>query len=184
MCLSKSNTVKKEEGKINFEKSQKIKILSLGSFMAFLIAISPYIFYLYESFPDTKTWNTFLFNFETRNNPSLYVIAWYFMNKFIPLMLLIIWFFTCKHWWYHVILIPISMYIFQLFSLVNDDIRYIDEFEIYYIIPVMMIVIPIVYLIRLKLFDKLVHGIDIDKIDKELKEYQDKERDIYNETNS
>ena len=99
-------------------------------------------------------------------------------------MLLIIWFFTCKHWWYHVILIPISMYIFQLVSSLNDDVRYIDEFEIYYIIPVMMIVIPIVYLIRLKLFDKVVHGIDLDKIDKELKEYQDKERDLYNETNS
>ncbi len=69
------------------------------------------------------------------------------------------------------------MYIFQLVSSLNDDIEYIDEFEIYYIIPVMMIVIPVVYLIRLKLFDKVVHGIDLDKIDKELKEYENLESD-------
>ncbi|EIJ40224.1 hypothetical protein JoomaDRAFT_3278 [Galbibacter orientalis DSM 19592] len=176
--------MKKNKSSYELEKNRKTKALALGSIMAFLIAISPYLFYLYESFPQEQVWETFFFTFKTSHYSTLYVAAWNVMNKFVPLMLLIIWFFTCKHWWYHVILIPISMYIFQLVSSLNDDIRYIDEFEIYYIIPVMMIVIPIVYLIRLKLFDKVVHGIDLDKIDKELKEYQDKERDLYNETNS
>ena len=175
---------KKSKSSSGIEKSRKTRALALGSVMAFIIAISPYFFYLYESFPQDQVWETFFITFKTSYYSSLYMAAWNVMNKFVPLMLLIIWFFTCKHWWYHVILIPISMYIFQLVSSLNDDVRYIDEFEIYYIIPVMMIVIPIVYLIRLKLFDKVVHGIDLDKIDKELKEYQDKERDLYNETNS
>ncbi|WP_456867319.1 hypothetical protein [Galbibacter sp. BG1] len=169
---------KLKEKKKKHDNSEKAKLITIGSAIAFFIAISPYIFYLYESFPLEQVWETKLYTFNTSFYPTLYMAAWIFMNKFVPLMLLIIWFFTCKHWWYHVILIPISMYIFQLFSSLNDDIQFIDEFEIYYIIPVMMIVIPIVYLIRLKLFDKLVHGIDIDKIDKELKEYQDKERDL------
>ncbi|MCX2680796.1 hypothetical protein OOZ15_12655 [Galbibacter sp. EGI 63066] len=160
------------------EKKKKARLLVLGSIVAFIIAISPYIFYLYESFPQEQTWETWLFTFRSTYYPTLYMAAWNFMNKFVPLLLLIIWFFTCKHWWYHVILIPISMFIFQLFSSLNDDAQFVDEFEIYYIIPVMMIVIPIVYLIRLKLFDKLVHGIDLDKIDKELKEYEEKEKGI------
>ncbi|MCM5663191.1 hypothetical protein [Galbibacter mesophilus] len=68
------------------------------------------------------------------------------------------------------------MYFFQLLSVINDDVKYIDEFEIYYIIPVMMVVVPVVYFIRIKLFDKYIHGIDLDKIDAELKEYEEKEQ--------
>lgn len=90
-------------------------------------------------------------------------------------MLLTIWFFTCRHWWYHVILIPISMYVLQLLGSLNAEVQYVDEFEIYYIIPVMMIIIPIVYIVRLKLVDKYVHGIDLEKIDNELKAYKEKE---------
>ncbi len=66
------------------------------------------------------------------------------------------------------------MFLFQLISILNEDNRFIDEFEIYWLIPIMMVVIPIVYLIRLKLFDKYVNGIDLKQIDKEIKEYETK----------
>src|SRR5690606_18312489 len=143
--------------------------------MAILIAISPYLFYLYESFPNNNVWHTSFFDFKTEFYPSLYVAAWTIMNKIVPLMLLTIWFFTCKHWWYHVILIPISMYVFQLFSSFNAEIQYVDEFEIYYTIPVMMIIIAIVYIVRLKLVDEFVHGIHLAIFNKELKAYKEKE---------
>jgi len=77
-----------------------------------------------------------------------------------------------------VILIPISMYILQLLSSINAEAQYVDEFEIYYIIPVMMIVVPIVYIIRIKLVDKYVHGIDMEKIDQELDSYKNKENEL------
>jgi len=145
------------------------KSILFGSLIALSIAISPYIFYLYNSFPDDQTtWEVLFFSFNTESYPSLFVKAWYFVQKFVPLMLIVIWFFTCKHWWYHVILIPLSMYSFQLFSVLNEDAKFVDEIEYIYIIPIMMIVIPFVYLIRLKLFDKVVHGIDLKKLDEEL----------------
>ncbi len=162
--------------KQNLERKLRYRFLSLGSLIALIIAISPYLFYLYESFPRTQKWETVLITFETSKYPTLYHYAWFLFSKFIPLLLLSIWFFTCKHWWYHVILIPLSMYFFQLLSVINDDVKYIDEFEIYYIIPVMMVVVPVVYFIRIKLFDKYIHGIDLDKIDAELKEYEEKEQ--------
>lgn len=159
--------------------TDRISLIS-GSVIAVLIAIAPYIFYLYESFPtDSNIWETSFFTFQSRID--LYTSAWLFFGKFVPLYLFILWFFTCKHWWYHVLLIPISMYIFQLFSALNDDIRYVDEFEIYYIIPVMMIIIPMVYLIRLKLFDRFVHGIDLRKIDEELEKYDALEQELERE---
>ncbi|ETN95563.1 hypothetical protein SAMN04487906_2660 [Zhouia amylolytica] len=152
----------------------KVKLISVGTLVAVLIAISPYVFYLYESLPLDNTWNTPFFDFKTDYFATIYMMAWVFMNKFVPFYLLILWFLTCRHWWYHIILIPISMFMFQMVVTINDEARYVDEFEIYYIIPVMMVVIPIVYLIRAKIFDKIVHGIDLKEIEKELKEYEEK----------
>ena len=165
----------------NLKTKKEGSSILTGSIIAILIAITPYIFYLYESFPrDSNVWETNFFTFESIID--LYTAAWFFFGKFVPLYLLILWFLTCKHWWYHVILIPISMYIFQLISVVNNDIRYADEWEIYWIIPIMMIVIPLVYLIRLKLFDKFVHGIDLRKIDEELEKYEAMDRELERES--
>ncbi|WP_430408335.1 hypothetical protein [Kordia sp.] len=152
--------------------------LVTGSIIAIIIAISPYIFYLYESFPNEQVWETFLFTFKSKY--SLYDTAWVFFGKLVPLIFLILWFFTCRDWWYHVILIPIAMYSFQILALINEE-RDIDETEIYWLIPIMMIIIPSVYLIRIKLFDKYVYGIDLKKIDAELAEYERKEQEMLEE---
>ncbi|WP_224490537.1 hypothetical protein [Robertkochia flava] len=163
-----------------FKKRKESFNLVTGSIVAILIAVSPYIFYLYESFPREETWKTWFFYFSSKRD--LFTTAWLIFSKLVPLYLITIWFLTCKHWWYHAILIPISMYVFQLMSLFNEDIRFIDEFEIYYIIPIMMIVIPLVYLIRLKIFDKVVHGIDLKQIDKELEKYDALDRELERES--
>ena len=160
---------------------RKSKSLVTGSIVAILIAITPYIFYLYQSFPDDNSWETFLFTF--RSSDSLYTIAWLLTGKVVPLMLLILWFFTCRDWWYHVLLIPIAMYVFQIYSIIHDDSNPVDEVEIYWLIPIMMIIIPIVYFIRIKLFDKYVYGIDLKKIDAELAEYERKEKEREKEEN-
>ncbi len=65
------------------------------------------------------------------------------------------------------------MFAFQLFSIINDEQRYFDEVEIFLIIPIMLIIAPIVYLIRIKIFEKLVTGIDIKEIEEELEKYND-----------
>ncbi|UGU15847.1 hypothetical protein LS482_19475 [Sinomicrobium kalidii] len=70
------------------------------------------------------------------------------------------------------------MYSFQLINIINDNAQYFDEIEIYYIIPIMLIVIPVVYLLRLKLFDRVVHGIDMRKLDEELKKYEVEDDDF------
>jgi hypothetical protein len=44
-----------------------------------------------------------------------------------------------------------------------------DELEIYYLIPLMMILVPAVYLIRAKLFSK-VRGTDLESFEAELME--------------
>ncbi len=127
----------------------------MGSIVATLIAATPYLFYLYESVPDVKKWNTFLFIYESNYYESVFVLAWTLTGKLIPLILLFIWFFTCKHWWYHVLLVPISMYVYQIFTTISDDLKYVDSNQLIYLIPIMAVIVPSVYLIRARIFNKI-----------------------------
>lgn len=68
------------------------------------------------------------------------------------------------------------MYAFQIFGMIANDLKYIDEVEIYWLIPIMLVITPFVYFIRVKLFDKHVLGIDLEAMDAELKQYKEKER--------
>ena len=69
------------------------------------------------------------------------------------------------------------MYTFQLFEVVYSEDDWIDIENILWLLPVCMVVIPFVYFVRVKLYDKHVHGIDLDAMDAELKYYKNKERD-------
>lgn len=152
----------------NSPKKRKSRSLLIGSMIAIIIAITPFIFYSYEYFPHGPTLETWLFTYVSKYQESVSLAMWIYLGKIVPLLLLILWFFTCKHWWYHTILIPAAMYSFQLFSSIVEDTGYIDEVEIYWLLPIMMIIIPFVYFIRVKLFDKHVLGIDLEAMEKEL----------------
>ncbi|WP_234971607.1 hypothetical protein [Mesonia phycicola] len=163
------STQRKTTSKTMISSSTKVKSKSLltGSIIALLIIISPYLFYSYRSFPDTKIWETAIFTYKSGFYDGVNVSMWTLLTKFVPLYLLTVWFLTCKHWWYHVILIPIGMYLFQLISALNDDIIFFDEVEIWYLIPVMSVIVPLVYLIRAKIFASM-HNPSLEEIEYEL----------------
>ncbi len=149
---------------LNRFKTDKKPIIS-GGIVVFFIALTPFMFYMYESFPRTNSWETSLFTWKT-SFPDWYSFAWYFSGKFIPLFLLLLWFFTCKHWWHWIILVPIAMYSFQLWGVLNES-NNLDSLELYYIIPLMLVVVPSVYLIRAKLFAR-IRGNDLASFEAEL----------------
>tara|TARA_B110000503_G_scaffold135115_2_gene215127 strand:- start:222 stop:749 length:528 start_codon:yes stop_codon:yes gene_type:complete len=139
--------------------------LFIGGVIVLFIAISPILFYSYGSFPSVKVWETSFFTLETGFR-DWNAYAWYLIGKIVPLYLLLLWFFTCKHWWHWIILVPIAMYSFQLWGLINESGGY-DELEIYYLIPLMMFLIPAVYLIRARLFNSL-RGDDLGTFEEDL----------------
>ncbi|WP_235841582.1 hypothetical protein [Confluentibacter sediminis] len=146
---------------------QDRKSLILGSIIATLIAITPYLFYLYESVPVKKTWNTFLFTYNSGFYQDANASMWVLTSKIVPLLLLIIWFFTCRHWWYHSLLVPISMYSYQIFITIGSDFEYIDSNQLIYLIPIMAIIVPSIYLIRAKIFN------EINTVSKTMEELED-----------
>lgn len=156
---------KSTRGRLKFRHTDK-KSLIYGGIVVILIALTPFIYYSYESFPlDSQVWETPFFSMTTKY-PSFYNYAWFLTGKIIPILLLLIWFFTCKHWWHWIILVPLSMYVFQLWSIIHQS-RSVDEIEIIYVIPLMMVLVPFVYLIRAKLFNK-VRGDDLKSFEEEL----------------
>ena len=142
-----------------------------GSIIAILIAVSPYVFYLYEIFPDGPFWENSLFTYESKYYENVQTAIWTYLGKITPLLLLLIWFLTCKHWWYHTILVPIVMYSFQLIIAFTDDVygegAYIlDTNGLIYLAPFFIGILCIVYLIRIKVFDR-IYGIDLTEIERE-----------------
>ncbi|RCW90758.1 hypothetical protein [Winogradskyella arenosi] len=127
----------------------------MGSIVATLVAATPFLFYIYEYVPDTKTWDTFVGTYHSNYYKSANVGIWVLMMKFVPLLLSLLWFLTCRHWWYHALLIPIVMFSFQTISAFNDEVLFMDELHIVWLLPFMAIVFPSIYLIRAKMFNKI-----------------------------
>jgi len=146
------------------------KIIISGSIIATLIAITPYLFYLYKEVPSSQTWETMFYTFNSEIIGDVRVVVWTLTGKIIPLLLLIIWFFTCRHWWYHALLVPIAMYSYQIISFSLTKTKFVDEFELIHIIPFMAVIIPSIYLIRARLFNRLNSvGKSIQELEDELK---------------
>ena len=141
--------------------------LLTGSIIAFLIAFSPYIFYLYEIFPDGPVWENSFFIYESRYYMNVTTAMWTYFGKIMPLVLLLIWFFTCKHWWYHAILVPITMYTYQLVAAIYEDVYLIvnpmDTNQLIYLAPFFFVILVITYLVRIQIFDR-IYGIDLSEL--------------------
>ena len=152
------------------KKKIKKKIF-LESIFVFFIALSPFLYKVYDYLPEDPEATISIFGVIIDNNGfhdvSTYI--WFLMSKIVPLYLMVFWFMTAKNWWYHIILIPIAMYAFQVFEVVFDSDDFVDTENIWWLLPICMVIIPIVYFIRIKLYDKYVHGIDLEAMDAELK---------------
>ncbi len=173
-----------------YKKKKAKKKIFLESLVVFFIAISPFLYKVYEYLPIDNNGSISILWFSIGPNgfedASFYI--WFLTTKIVPLYLLLFWFLTSRDWWYHIIIIPIAMYAFQLFEVIFDSDLQIDTDNIWWLIPICMITIPFVYFIRIKLYDKHVHGIDLEAIDAELEALKakgfDSNDDIDNEKKS
>lgn len=158
------------------QKRKTKKRFLLESLAILLIIGSPFIFKLHDYVPQEASVNILGFELTSNGFRDVSIYIWFLLGKIVPLYLLVIWFLTCKHWWYHIILIPICMYAFQIFEVIYSEDLVVDTENLLWLLPVCMVVIPFVYFIRLKLFDKYVHGIDVEAMNAELEYYKNKEK--------
>jgi len=144
-------------------KSNKKTSLLIGSLMVILIVFSPYLLYFYQSFPqDLENWDTIFGQIKGGYYGTVFVFMYTLFSKFVPLMLLFIWFITNKQWWSHSLIIPISVYLFQLISVINDSENFIDEVEFIYTVPFLVVILVILYFIRSKI-SIYIQAVDLKK---------------------
>lgn len=159
---------KSTKERLRFQDRETNKSLIVGSIIATFLALSPFLFTLYESVPDVQVWDTFLGTYESPYYESVKTLAWTLTTKITPLIFLTLWFLTNRHWWYHALLVPMAMYFYQIIIILNDDMQFADtDAQKLYLVPVMAVVIPSIYLIRARMFNKIN---DADKSIQELEE--------------
>ncbi|MBP8792420.1 MAG: hypothetical protein KBE41_09895 [Lutibacter sp.] len=144
-------------------KNERKKSLLTGSIIAFLIAAIPYLLFVNQNIPkEISKIDFFFIEINSGYYKNLYTYTYWFTSKFVPLFLFFIWFITCKHWWVHVLIIPISIYLFQLISVVNDTVLYVDEIEFIYTVPIATIIMALLYFLRSKL-SIYIQAVDLKK---------------------
>lgn len=151
------------------EKStkQSLRSLRVGNTITVLVIITPYLFYSYEIFPVGNVWENYFFTYTSGFYESVSIAFWVIMGKLIPLLLMIAWFISCKHWWYRIILIPISMYAYQFVSAILEEKRFMDENDLGLIVPIVLATVALTYLSRMKLQD-LIQSAEMKKFEKNI----------------
>lgn len=155
-----------------FRQTGRRKRLIVGGVIAIILAITPFLFYLYKYAPDnSKTWETALFTFKSNSfdNAQTYIHALFTKITFVIITTL--WFITSKDWWKWAILIPLTMFLFQLLGVINYQVKYVDEFDFWYSLPVIMPIIVFLIWISREL-NKTIGDLDLkDEIEEELENY-------------
>ncbi len=145
----------------------------IGGVIALLLAITPFIFYLYKFAPDdSKVWETAIFTFESKGFSNVQNFIHALFTKITFIVITTLWFITSKDWWKWAILIPLTMFLFQFLGVINYQISYIDDFDFWYaliiIAPILMFIIWIGYELN-----KTIGDIDLrEEIEEELESYR------------
>jgi hypothetical protein len=133
-------------------KNTKKANLLIGSFMIVMIVFIPYLLYAHKFVnEDIESFKTIFGTIKGGQYMYAQTYIYMFLSKFVPLMLLILWFITNKHWWVHALIIPITVYLFQLISVINDSEEFVDEIEFIYTVPIAILIMVILYYLRSKM---------------------------------
>ncbi len=129
------------------------------------------MFYLYKYAPsDSKTWDIGFMTLESGGFRSVQSFVHALFTKITFLILTTLFYFTARYWWRYFILVPFTMFLFQLSGVLNYKIQYIDEYDFWYSLPIVIPVLVIMFFLGRKLHFYTA-TLDLkDEIDKELEQ--------------
>jgi hypothetical protein len=116
-------------------------------FTIFLVA-TPFLFYIYKFAPaDAAVWNTPIGAIDSGGFNNVQAYLHVLVTKIAFILLTGIWFLTARSWWKYAILVPLTMFLFQLVGVFNFKYEYIDEFDFWYSLPIILpILVLLVYI--------------------------------------
>jgi hypothetical protein len=111
--------------------------------LSLFLTATPFLFYIYKYAPaDSKEWDTFFGSIHSGGFGSVQAYMHALFTKITFVSLTGIWFLTSNNWWKYAIMVPLTMFLFQLSGVINYKIQYIDEFDFWYSLPA---ILPILF---------------------------------------
>lgn len=119
-----------------------------GVVISIILIATPFLFYIYKFAPsDSTEWNTIFGILKSNGFGTMQAFMHALFTKITFLTLTIIWFLTARNWWKYAILVPLTMFLFQLSGIINWELKYIDEYDFWYSLPfILPIVLFLIYL--------------------------------------
>lgn len=146
-----NNKLTKRKSKFQTTGNRKPSIVS-GVLLILVLIATPFLFYLYRIVPtDVTEWDTLFGTITTSGFNTVQGFIYTLFTKLTFVLLTGIWFLTSKNWWKYAILVPFTMFLFQLSGVINQDIQYIDEYDFWYSIPVVLPILFFLIYISLRL---------------------------------
>jgi len=129
-------------------QTDRNKNIFVGVVISIILIATPFLFYIYKfAPPDSQEWDTFFGTFKSSGFNSMQGYMHALFTKITFLTLTVIWFLTARQWWKYAILVPLTMFLFQLSGVINFQLQYIDEYDFWYSLPfISPIIIFLIYL--------------------------------------
>ncbi len=124
---------------MKYRLTDRKKDLLKGGVLSIILISTPFLFYVYKYAPaDETTWDTWLGTFESGafSNVQTYMHALFTKITFV--LLTGIWFLTSNRWWRYAILVPFTMFLFQLSGVISYKVKYMDEYDFWDALPFIM----------------------------------------------
>ena len=128
---------------MKYRQTDRKKDLLKGGVISIVLISTPFLFYIYKYAPaDQTSWDTFLGTFEAGafSNVQTYMHALFTKITFVILTGL--WFLTSGKWWRYSILVPFTMFLFQLSGVISYKVKYMDEYDFWDALP---FILPILF---------------------------------------
>lgn len=136
--------------KLRSRQTGKRVTVITGVLLSLVLIATPFLFYLYRLAPsDSSEWDTIFGTIRSGGFNNVQTFIYTLFTKVILVLITGIWFITSNNWWKFSILVPFTMFLFQFIGVLNHEIKYLDEFDFWYslplIIPILLFVIYISY---------------------------------------
>ena len=136
--------------KLRYRQTDKKSSIISGVLLSIILVATPFLFYLYRIAPaESPEWETIFGTIRSNGFSNVQSYIYTLFTKITFILLTGIWFLTSRNWWKYAILVPFTMFLFQLIGVINSELKYIDEFDFWYslplIIPILLFVIYISY---------------------------------------
>ncbi len=128
---------------MKYRLTDRKKDLLKGGVLSIILISTPFLFYIYKYAPaDDTTWDTWIGTFKSGafSNVQTYMHALFTKLTFV--ILTGIWFLTSNKWWRYAILVPFTMFLFQLSGVISYKVKYMDEYDFWDALP---FILPILF---------------------------------------